>query len=699
MRSSMIGGGLAALVLVVLLGCNGEEVDHKEDVGGADAVDDVDDIWQAPQGTAMRFRPDSQEFFDLPFPDDLRRGDGAEEVFMGWPGATSQPLLELWFSAADELLDGWGLSSGIFAYFTDSLDPSTLPADADASVDFEGAYPSVFLVDVDGDSSERGEVYPITCQYREQEGSYHDARQVGCISPFGVIRRPNTTYALVITDALLDEEGESVVPDEAMARLLAGLAVEGVDGQPYEDALAVVDELGVDSEAVTGMVLFTTHDPSERLRRINAWYRELPTPSIDAELGLTVVESYDDFVVVEGYYDVPVIQEGERPYDHPPSGRILFDDQGDPEMVDDQSIRFFLTIPRAQAGERGYPTLFYLHGSGGVADELLHRGARPDTDTPAPEGSGPGGVVAPYGIAGFAADFNLHGMRHSPRDTTGLKLYNLVENPRAAIDNFIIAANEVGLHARLMEGLEFDVDDVEGLAELMPEGVEVIHFDSDAFAAMGQSMGSTIGLPALTVDDRIDAGIFSGSGGVLIEVALESVRPVNVGAMLRLVLGYRSDEELDPYDPILSAVQHPWDLVDPVAHGRFLVDEPHPGQEPTHSLQHSGLDDGYFSPISRAAFSTALGGQLVEPLLEEEALDQMRWRDLDQVLELPVQGNSAGTTNVVTQYEPSVMDGHNVAFQRDDAKAQYACFVKSLTWTDTPILRSVEASSLENCVE
>ena len=54
-------------------------------------------------------------------------------------------------------------------------------------------------------------------------------------------------------------------------------------------------------------------------------------------------------------------------------------------------------------------------------------------------------------------------------------------------------------------------------------------------------------------------------------------------------------------------------------------------------------------------------------------------------------------TAVVVQYPPSVLDGHHVAYQRDDAKAQYACFVYTTGEGRSPVLASVKQASVENC--
>src|SRR5690606_2944301 len=111
-------------------------------------------------------------------------------------------------------------------------------------------------------------------------------------------------------------------------------------------------------------------------------------------------------------------------------------------------------------------------------------------------------VIAPYGIAGFAADFALHDSRYpSNPDTTGLMLYNLLGNPRAMVDNFIIAANEVSLHARLMKHLEIPVADLAPLdAADFPGGV--VKFNGAAFTSMGHSMCSSIGTPAMTLSSE-----------------------------------------------------------------------------------------------------------------------------------------------------------------------------------------------------
>ncbi len=682
-------------------------LDASPDLDSQDASADMVDADMAPSipGARLLFDPMSEEFFHTPFPSDTRRDAEGKPVFSSWEVAYKNSILELWFDAAEELVDGFSVNSGFFLTFDAPLDLETIPSLA-SSIDTSEQWPSVFLMDVDADSPERGRLFPIDCKLNTVGGRLRVANQLGCVPPWGVLRRPETTYAMVVRNTLLAEDGSPVETSQAMQELLSGSDVEGrlttIAAQPYTDALAYLGEQGVDTSSVVALDLFTTYDPTKRLQKVHEFYDALPEPQLNADPGLRFVLDYGDYIVVEGFYDVPIIQTGNMPYDRPPEGKIAFDDNGNVSQVDTQTIRFYLTLPRTPMGADGYPVLMYLHGSGGVSQQLMQRGAYGSDGTPPESGSGPARVVAPYGIAGFAADFQLHGMRFNPPDTSGLKLYNLFGNPRATVDNFLVAANEVTLHARLLKGLVVDPSSIsnlpEGVLDLSASADGMIRFDDSAFVTMGQSMGSTIGLPAATIDSVTDGAILSGSGGSLVEIASTSTEPINVRGLLRMFLQYKAAEVLDQHDPVLHVIQHVWDIVDPLSYSPHLFQNPYPNIPPKHILQHSGLHDGYFSPASRAGLSAAMGVQLVSPVFEPEAVEIMKLVGLDDVLMPPASANAdSGVTAVVRQYEPSVLDGHHVAYQRDDAKAQYACFIKMLALYGVPTLASVDQSSVENC--
>lgn len=708
--------GSCALLLLLTLGisaCDEDEPTPSKDMGRQDmmvAKEDMqpdlkEDMPPEAQGPVLRFDVGGEDFFDAPFPSDVKLTAEGKVDFAQWKIAYERKVLPLWFDASKELLEGWSPISGVFVSFDAAIDPSSLPKDAKSSIETSVAWPSVFLMDVDESSPDKGKLLPLECRFTQKAGVLTPGNLLGCMSPMGIVRRIKNRYAFVITKNLKDAQGQSVQAPEQLLKLMGGEDLKAGErtfaAAPTAQAKEVILKAGLSEDDLVAINVFTTGDPKSRLRKVNEFYRALPEPTLDRSKGIKLIETYDDFVVLEAYYTVPIVQEGDFPYSAPPAGKLKLNAGGEVEQVGEQSIRVFITVPRGPMPDAGYPLLVYMHGSGGVARELIDRGPQPDTMTPAPAGTGPGGVVAKFGVAGFAADFQFHGMRFDPPDTSGLKLYNLIDNPRATVDNFIVAANEVTLHARLMKGLTLDPKEIEPKSEamrLLSAGADgLIRFDADRFAAMGQSMGSTIGLPALTIDREIDAGIFSGSGGILIEIAVTSMKPVNVGGALRLLLRY-GQQPLDQFDPVLHAVQHVWDYVDPVVHAEHVFLNPHEGVPAKHAIQHSGKLDGYFTPSSRAAFSLALGAPLVEPLVEPEALERMAWGGQGQPVQTPLQANMpSGVTALVVQYEPQVLDGHNVAYQRQDAQDQYGCFIKSLSKDKAPTFKSAEQSTPANC--
>src|SRR5690554_6526405 len=153
------------VMMALMVGAFGCSEEPGED-GPADVGVDVDagDVDPIVDGRQMRFAVGSDAYFDLPFPSDVRSQEGFEDVFSSWPGADRRNILRAWFDAADTRLQGWGLIGGMFAHFDGALNAETLVSDPNASLSFEEGAPSAFLVDVDPQSPEQGNVLPIECE-------------------------------------------------------------------------------------------------------------------------------------------------------------------------------------------------------------------------------------------------------------------------------------------------------------------------------------------------------------------------------------------------------------------------------------------------------------------------------------------------------------------------------------------------------
>ncbi|HEU4615304.1 MAG TPA: hypothetical protein VFS15_24590, partial [Kofleriaceae bacterium] len=173
--------GVCALLLV---GCTGD--------------DGVTAYFAVPGSTA------ADDFYALPYPNDLRRHEDGSLDLSEFP--TNSVIAQTVRDIAQRDNDGFGLNAAMFARFSAELDPASLPTPADSMQ----AGASVYLVDVDPDSPDRGTRVPIVATFHP-EGPQ-------TIGPDRLVARPfpgfpladGTTYALVITNRVHTLDGGNV---------------------------------------------------------------------------------------------------------------------------------------------------------------------------------------------------------------------------------------------------------------------------------------------------------------------------------------------------------------------------------------------------------------------------------------------------------------------------------------------------------
>src|SRR5258706_8179153 len=107
-------------------------------------------------GTTALFAVEApgDDFYALPFPNDLRRHDDGTLDLSLFP--TNSTLVEAYRVAA-ERLDGFSLNGAISSRFSGPIDPMTLPDPAGSIADAA----SVYLVNVDATSPHAGTRTPI----------------------------------------------------------------------------------------------------------------------------------------------------------------------------------------------------------------------------------------------------------------------------------------------------------------------------------------------------------------------------------------------------------------------------------------------------------------------------------------------------------------------------------------------------------
>ncbi len=622
------------------------------------------------QATKVQFEVGG-DFWTRPIPSELRKQDDGTYDYNRWPGPHPD-LMQMWLTTLDDRVrDGWGVNAGAFFTMTADIDVATLPT-AEASLT-ESA--SVQLIDIDPGSKEYGRRFPLDVSYTSAAITMQPEKMLHIVPVQGFPRRELTTYAVILTSDLKDTGGKPVGASRTFWNALH--ATKDADAKAVA-ALAplktFIDAKKLDAEKIVGGTVFKTIDPNETLKKLATWVDTLPVPELEEPW--TLVQDYGDFVLYTARYRVPFVQSGDKPG----HGRVVWNDaKTAPVQQGTQSVRLSLGMPKTAAPASGQPLMIYFHGSGGEYREVMDRGPLPQTAPRDPNvnpviGTGPSTFLARRGIATMGFDFPLHGDRDNPPDTSGLKLYNLFGDIDSTVDNMSVGAMEVVYLTRLVEAVE------------LPGGA---HVDMNKLTAMGHSMGSTIGIPVSTVDPRIKAYVFSGSGGLLLEVGTETTYPTSLHQLIELLLEFKSGETLTRTHPLLHAFQTLWDLTDPVAKARHTAVEPYPGHVAHPYFQPMGILDGYFHPEAQAA----AGGALQTTLIGEPAEGSVLQRTLTlqgrgALATYPLHNNLNGVTAGTAQYAVPFELGHYIVFDMTSVQSQVACFLAGVGTPEGPSIVS-----------
>ncbi|MEM6960663.1 MAG: hypothetical protein AAF550_02835 [Myxococcota bacterium] len=346
-------------VFVILLAC--ASACHTSRSSEADAPVELD---PRIEGLPFAYFSEDGSFFDLPFPSDLRKNPDGTLELDAWPNPFELSLLQEYIDAASSLT-GFGTNSAMYLRLSEPPDLGTLPADPQAALSSDA---SVFLVNLDSESSDYGRRHPVEYYFRETATPYWPSHTLAVRPMLGIPLDGDTTYGLVLTDDVRTEDGESYVRDRYLEQLLFGATGDGQD-----EARAVLRPLidwaqdsGIALDRLRGVTVFTTQDPRAELETLRQWMLDNVDPPLAMESAWRVLTHAEGFTLLEGRFDaLPVFQQGDAPY---------FEDGGDIQWVDGEPIlqdvlqpRFALSIPADSTspglGSAGYPIVVYAHGS------------------------------------------------------------------------------------------------------------------------------------------------------------------------------------------------------------------------------------------------------------------------------------------------------------------------------------------------
>lgn len=665
-RSLFVLGALGAA-----LSCSGEGSQSQAVESGAAALFVVPESLDALSG---------DDFFLHPFPSDWRRNDDGSVRFVGWPNPSANALISEYIDVADGLLDGFSPTTPAYLRFTAPIDPSLLPADPPAALSPDA---SVQLIDVDPSSSERGgrRLVQVHWQGDAPEGAYWQPNTLAVMPMLGRPLRPKTRYAVVVTNRMRAADGAPILPSVELQEVLGTAPPSARTDRVRElfaPALAELAEAGVPASDIVHMSVFTTNDPTAEVFAIaDDVQASVPAPTARDWTATTTNADYD---VYEGTYGPsPNYQAGALPFDKRADGGGFVFEGGKPKLQGTFDLRFALAVPNATAcpmPAEGYPVVLYAHGTGGDYRSFVSDGTARS--------------LARMCLASMGIDQIFHGTRpgappaSDPQADTRIQLlfFNF-DNPIAGRTNNRQSAIDVVQQARLFTESRAKVP-----ASASRNGDEIA-FDPRRVLFFGHSQGGLNGPLFLAATDLARGGVLSGAGSVLSIALLEKTQPVDVAAVVRVLLGMSQPERaavLNIFHPALALAQGLVDTADPVHYGAFITTSPRPGLAPksifqTEGIAANGEGDTFSPPHGIEALAVSMSLPRVAPGVRPIA--EAEWAGLGDVVIGPsgVSGNLADgrATGALAQFAPNDgRDGHFVIFDLPEARTQAAAFCRDL---------------------
>ncbi|MCP4806958.1 MAG: hypothetical protein GY913_18175 [Proteobacteria bacterium] len=515
------------------------------------------------------------EFWDAPFPSELRRTPEGGLDLTGFPERENQPLVEQYAAIMETELDGAGTTSPISFRFEGPLDLELLPSPMGT------IYPSsaLFLIDIDPDSPEFGRRIPVEWDFQEDETTFQSSNLLTLAPLPGIPLRPSTTYAAGVTTKVAAQH-----PDFAEV-----FSSADPDFEQHELLGAALFEQGVGTDEVAIATVFTTQDPVDELAVIATWIQdELGHAALDQDLQL--VYAATAFTRYEGTVSVPVWQHGSRPYASEGGAFVVQD--GEPEIYVWERVRFSLTVPTTEMPSDGWPVVLYAHGTYGDWTSCCYDYSKTSA----------AGRAAEAGLAMFGISQPLHGDRMTASTNQQLHNFNYF-NPDAARSVFRQGALDSVYLAHVLANSQHVFDGV-------------IRTDPDRTLYMGHSQGGITGAIALPfLGNDIQGAVLSGAGGGLsLAMVHREEGGIDIEELITDALGFAGDEELDALHPVAGLVQSFAEVTDSANYAPYWFSRRawFTGP-PVPVLMFEGLQDIHTPPITTEALAAAAGVPVIEP--------------------------------------------------------------------------------------
>lgn len=615
-----------------------------------------------PDGAVPAFTYDLEDLFAFPFPTDLRRTDDGVD-WSGFPNPFSVELLDTYLQDVETKTRGFSANGAIYFRFDRPLSESTLPiVDASASADS-----ALWLLDLDPQSPKYGKRHPVEWRMHSNKPAAYLPDNVLMLRPIpGMPLREGGTYAAIVRRRALDAAGGYVVTPPQLKAVLGLESTANVsdDLSKVYQPLTEFIELGQLNPYEIGVAtVFTVDRFTDELVAIREQISSLPVPEVS---GWKFLSETDDFAVYEATYKAPNYQSGTKPYADV-GGAILLDPSGKPVIGEEETIRFALTIPKKSlpVGWNGWPLVLHGHGTGGDYLSFVDKSS-----------TSPAKLLANRNMAVLSIDQPLHGIRYEGPGDVNLLSFNYL-NPDAGRSNFRQSAIDFFTLAKMAK---------KGIT--VPGAVTVtgakVSTDAARVTYLGHSHGGLAGVLLGAVEPDLKGIVLSGAGAGLAQTLILRKNPVDILALLELVLQTEPDE-VDELHPIVTLVQNLVDITDPINYAPYVVSGELRGGTPIDLLVTEGLLDEYTPPITTESLAAAAGLDVAAPVLVES--DGMRLAGVTE-LPLPIAGNAqttAGALVTAALYQESG-HGHFLIYDSSKAAKRYADFLLTVVANDLGVV-------------
>lgn len=626
-------------------------------------------------------------FFDLPWPLDARRKANGAPDLARIPNPRGSTMVQRCVDIAHADADGFSPTGTIYFKFDA---PIMAPVD-DPALSTTPGYP-VLLVDIDPSSPERLQKRPVHAAVKAAADSARPANLLQVLPVPGLGLRPSTQYAAIVLRSLGAPGKPFLGQAPGLTSLLAGQGAPGPIGADLARAYAPLQQALLDlrlhPDDIAAATVFTTGDPTASLIKQVRHVQTLPPPALVRPL--VTRDTWPTFTALKGGWAAPAYQTGAPPFVW--GGRQVVDAQGLPVSQRTEVSEFQLSIPKGTMPAAGFPLYFYVHGTGGLANQAIDRGRRTSPTIDPPLGSGLASVVSPKGWATSCTAGHMSPGRVGILSADGYANYNVL-NPVAMRDNFIQMILEQVHFRNLLLSLRIDPSLCPGTdASASPDGK--IRFDPQLLVVGGQSLGSYLsGMLAATVNGWKGA-ILSGAGGSWVEFGFGPKDPIDLTLALE-VLFMPAGERLDRFHPLVMAFDLAVGRSDNTHYVRRVLRDPLPGHVAPHVLVIEGHDDAQVPTNLQRALVLAMGadmaGQDPGPRPDDQVAPVLGWGGLIRgpypMTANRTLPNGETRTAVVVRYLPDgIMDGHYVWSQRDEPKRQIGAFIDALKQGQVPVV-------------